>query len=320
MTNELTRIQRTKTDIMRGLHIIYGFNFEQPYRAVKVCGSTTVKALEKAVCADKDDVVVALVSDGSMHPSYKAVSLSPYHSQGFEIETAKRIFRIPSVSFWKAFSDFNSKKEFSEARSWHDSEIIVVAQSSSFFFNRINEDKYRARIANVTDLKSTEMRYKVVETTKRSYGTEISLRERTDKCRTCNMTAYERNSESVSDCIDKSGFLVKLYRDELKKRSEERKAELKKAEFMKEDFSARVTTLREVINMKKAMLADTLRNASTAKELEYVRDNISYWHGLLDLFRDFEEFESNIKNKSFASIKDCDAHYNRILKYAMSEI
>lgn len=317
MTNALTNLQRTKREVMKGLHAVYGFNFEKPYRAVEVCGSTTVKALEKAVCADKDDVVVALVAEGSFKPHYNAVELSPYYAQGFDIEKAKRIFTTKNVNFANAFGNFYSKRSFSDARSAYDAKIIVVAQNKDCFFNRCNTEAFQTRLINKALPKSVGVRYQITErSAERSYGTSFSMRTYDRNDCVVHATAYKDKGQTVEDYIDKSGFLVYLYREELRKRAEKRKAMLAKSAFLAKDFSERVIVLREVVNARKNALAESLAKASTVEDVRKVRDAISYWHGLIDIMQDFEEFEKNVKNKSFASIAECDALYNSILKNA----
>lgn len=314
MTNELTNLQQTKTDLMKGLHLVYGFNFEQPYRVAKVCGSTTVRALEKSVCADKNDKVVALVKDGQC---YKAVVLTPYASQGFDIEKPRAIHCARGISWWKAFDTYCFKRSFSDARANCDAEIIVVAQDVKFFFNHTDTEKYASRVANRTNSasKSVDVRYKLIEVEEHTYGTDLVFTS--DGNHIHYATARPKDNETVTDVLDKSGYYVRAYREALKKRANERRAEIKRAEVQRTDFSSKITTLREVIKARRELLANELHNATTAKDLEAVRDSLSFWGGLLDIVRDFEEFEQNAKDKSFASVEASEALYNRILKKAM---
>ena len=310
MTNALTELQKTKTDVMRGLHAVYGFNFEKPYRVAKIDGSTTVKAMRTAVDADDTyDMVVALVKDWR---SYNAVALSPHYTQGFEIDKANRIYSIKGISSGRAFGGFYTKKAFTDARTSYDAETIVIAQNTKYFFSNSDARKYSARFVNNTHAKEMGIRYEIIKTIEHSHRTNIEFKRLGDNAMA---TTFYNSAEGM----DKSGYLVSLYRDDLKKRAEQRRADIKKAEFAKHDYSDRVTTLREVINTKKNLLADELHKATTTKDLRVVRDKLTYWHGLIDLMEDFERFEENIRNKSFASIEACDALYNSILKNAIEK-
>lgn len=322
MTNELTELTKTKRGLMRGLHLVYDFNFEKPYRVAKVCTPTTVGAMRKAVAADKNDIVVALApSNWFKSDNISAVELDPLYSQGFDTDRAGTLRRY-GINSRDAFDNYYTKKDFSEKRSASNFHIIVVAQSREYFFYNTNSEAFKSRRENASDSNETpvRIRHRVVKTINRSYGREFEYcridANRYDK--NVHFTIYHDDDEVLTDIMDKSGYLIKSYRDALHKRAEDRKAEIKKQEFLKMDYSDRIVTLREVIRTKQNALADALRFANTSKALEKVRDDLSYWNGLLDVMRDFEEFVENVENKSFASIEACDALYNRILNNAIN--
>lgn len=321
MANELTEITKAKRDLMRGLHLVYGFNFEKPYRVAKVCTPTTIGAMRKAVAADKDDTVVVLGSARYYSTDVCAVELDPLYAQGFDIDRARNIRKYGLISSY-SFDNYFEKKQFTEKRQEYNSSLIVIAQSRKFQFRYTNPDEFKARKQNITDSKSepTNIRQRIIKIEDYSYGLVIEYRrmDANAKYKTDCVTAYPDDDEKVTDLIDKSGYLVKAYRNALRKRAEERRAEIKRQEVLKMDFSGRVTTLREVINAKQNALADALRFASTSEALEKVRDNLSNWHGLLSMMRDFEEFADNVENKTFNSIEACDALYNRILNNAVN--
>lgn len=326
MANELTEITKAKKDLMRGLHLVYGFNFEKPYRVAKVCTPTTIGAMRKAVAADKDDTVVVLApswrhsatepKDWLVSTTIYAVELDPMFPQGFDVTRAGELRRYECRTI-NAFDYYFEKKDFTEARQNYNSAVIVIAQARKLQFRYTNPDKFKARKQNKTDGKDepTNIRQRIIRIEDHSYGLVIEYRRMDTNAnyKTDCVTAYPDDDEKVTDLIDKSGYLVKTYRNALKKRAEERRAEIKRQEVLKMDLSGRVTTLREVITRKQNALADALRFASTSTDLEKVRNDLCYWHGLLDTMRDFEEFVDNVENKSFSSVGACDALYNRIL-------
>lgn len=331
MANELTNITKAKKDLMRGLHLVYGFNFEKPYRVAKVCTPTTIGAMRKAVAADKNDTVVVLASAryySAIQPerwitstNICAVELDPYAPQGFDIDRARNLRRY-DITTANAFDYYYEKKQFTEKRQDYDSAVIIIAQSRDFKFCYTNPTEFAIRQKNAIDSKDEprDIRHKIIETTDRSYGLVIEYCriDMNTNCKTNHITAYPDDNETITDLIDKSGYLVKTYRNALKKRADDRRAELKRQEFLKMDYSNRIVTLREVITRKQNALADALRYANTSKALRKVSEDISYWHGLISIMEDFEEFTDKIENKSFASIEACDALYNRILDNAIN--
>lgn len=331
MANELTNITKAKKDLMRGLHLVYGFNFEKLYRVAKVCTPTTIGAMRKAVAADKNDTVVVLASAryySAIQPErwitstdVCAVELDPIYAQGFDTDRARNIRRY-GLTTANSFDNYYEKKQFTEKRQEYNSAVIVIAQSREFQFCSTNPTEFKIRRQNALNGKDEprDIRHRILGTTDHSYGLVIEYC-RMDKNTYGNhdyVTAYPDENETITDLIDKSGYLVKPYRNALKKRADDRRAEIKRQEFLKMDYSNRIVTLREVITRKQNALADALRFASTSKALRKIGEDISYWHGLVDIMEDFEEFADKVENKSFASIEACDALYNRILDNAIN--
>lgn len=318
MANELTTLTKTKKDLMRGLHLAYGFNFEKPYRVAKVCGSTTIKALKKSVCADKDDIVVALVPLTAIDTTMAAVELSPYYSQGFDVDGGRKAIHSNGITIYNAFDYFYYKKDFTDRRTDPRINIIVIAQSRTLTFRYTDPEECKARLNNTAPFRDKGSRYKILASEEWDHWTSYIIRKCDGKAQKGSISVSKSGDESLTDYLDKSGYDVRLYRADLKRRVDEYKAEIKRQEVLRMDYSDRVVTLREIIKAKRETLADALRVADTLKALEKVRDDLSYWDGLLDIMRDFEKFAEDVENKSFTSTRACDALYNRILNKAFN--
>lgn len=133
------------------------------------------------------------------------------------------------------------------------------------------------------------------------------------------MTTYENKKNLLSDrpndagdLIDKSGYLLRERREDLKRRAAALRAEREKAAFLAADNSAKVEELRGMIEARKNELVRQLQQATTAEAVREVEKALCSWKGLGGIMGDFERFERNSAAKKYASIEEADRVYNGI--------
>lgn len=300
-TNEAKKaLLRENKYALRGLHDVFGFDFEKPHDIIFLRGTFTVGKVKKIAAsagyADKSEIVLLLKAEkgywtDELHvakligDSVKIGFNAPWY-HGKSLKTSDR-----------AFDTFYAKKSFEELRKNENVVVYIVCQKRDFL--RLKEKEYIDREDRYTfDCRWTG-HYNITSCT-------------TNKVYELSLDSYRK--ERIEDVFDRSGYFVKYKRDDLKRRAAKLRAEREKAAYAETDNSEKISTLLALIGKRQAELVNRLSAATTSEALRAVEKSISYFSGFAGIVADFETFQRKTINKEYPSITASENAYNRLLE------
>lgn len=302
---------------LRGLHNIYGFDFQQPHTVLYMAGNYTVKKIEKAAAAagygTDAEIVLLTRSNGrrAWNRDFSVVEIRNGKAETDFSDAVRASFNYQLIPF----DYFYCKGSFEEVRKDADAETYVFIQKREFLKK---PEKKPVDFSQRFHL--AQVRYSWTSNGSKKYVSSLELYETTTDGkrkieygeRSRYYAAFSNRQEDTGELIDKSGYLLQERREDLKRRAAKLRAERAKAAFMAADNSAKVEELRGMIEARKNELVQQLQQATTAEAVREVEKALCTWKGLGGIMSDFERFERNSAAKKYASIEEADKVYNGI--------
>ena len=289
---------RENPKALQFLHEAKQFDFEKDFLILKIENHFThnaiKKEIEKYISGDYEAaILLKRATDYSTHDELYYVDMNLYRFYPLREDRG--------LPYWKYNIDwFFSIGDFEDVRKKKTDHIFVIAQSTKHLVPK-EESK--------TDF---SQRF-ILEGVKRAgdgrgntYISELHL-IRTNGSNSeftfyPNKTFYPAlgRENVLENIIDKSGYILTLRRNDLKRRAAALKADREKNRFLESDFSKENAVLHEKIEtVKKTMAEKTLqtRTYDDAKKLDEAI-NIFRW-----LMMYTETHDEKIKNKTFSSVQ-----------------
>ena len=303
---ELTTINAR---MLQGLHIRYGFDFEGVYFLERIEGAFTAKKVFDTFAnfEARDFQIVFLVSDRrrACYASNELRAVKYTAASGFDVKTESM--------FSCGLDNFYCKKDFEECRKHADTVTYLLMQRRDLLKPVKPATDPRSRL-DVT----TGERYTVCTPPDIFYYSDIygnryfkacTLRNGNKRYNLINTTGRKVD---IDYFMDKSGYIVALYRSNLARRAAASKADTQKARYAATDNTALIEALREKIKATKAAAVNAFERANTAADLKRFEMALTYYRGFTCCVNDFEDLEKKEAVKWYSSQNIFCAVYNRI--------
>lgn len=304
---------------LRGLHVIAGYDFEKPFSVRRFeCPVTVARILKEAGASESmNDLCVSLLihipkSNDNWYRDFRCVTVDRFGKAEIEISHAAWVdFRIDY---------FSSKSDFEEKRKNPDCVIYAIIQKKEFL-RKYTPKAYdlgdRFRLVPGEERKWTDGKgFHGVSaiTVQRMDASGQNLEISRQKIYFGGRVSNEKNLVSVSDFIDKSGYLLPWRRDELKRRALELRKEKEKAAYLQTDNSGKIEEIAARIEKVKKALAGEVLRAVNYDDVCKVARRLGHCKGLASVVNHFELFQNYTVEKRFSSIASSEAKYQEIVK------
>lgn len=301
---------------LRGLHVIAGYDFEKPFSVFKFsCPVTVARVLkETGAAGSMADLCVCLLihepgSEWGTHRDFHCVAVDKFGKINISINRAAWIE-----------SEINyccNKSHFEDKRKCPDSVLYAIIQKKEFLRPCTPKgidlfDRFRlvpGKETRWTDGKGFRGVSDI--TVKRLDASGESVEIKRQKLYSGGFASNENNPRTVSDFIDKSGYLLPWRRDEMKRRALALRKEKERAAFLQTENGEKVRELAARIETAKIIISKKILAASDYDSLCKV-SSLAGWNGLASAVRHFETFRERVANKSFSSIAAFDREFQYI--------
>ena len=303
---------RAVPNALRGLHDAFGFDFEQSFTILHSVIGFTVNKIQKALQAEgfsADSFAALLVYDKSW-PRWRVATL-----QRGKVQATFERHELPSwwdLGYKEPFDRFYTKGSFEELRK-AGAEVYVIAQE------RAHLRKQEAKPIDYT------ARYRVID---REWDYNRSIRlvrldSKGNKVKYSEPAHRYRETVSLSDCIDKSGYPTYDRRENLRRRAQALREERAKAAYLAIDKQQeQIEELCGLIAVRQMELVEALTVANTSQDFKAIAKAIGEygWNTFSGIVSDYETFCEKTRNKSYPSIEDSDRAYNKIKTSLLIEL
>lgn len=309
-----SEVNKANKKLLRSLHYAFGYDFEMPHDIMAFKGNYTTNAILKElkknhVNLESGKIIILDHIDGSNNNEYCASELN--HNGKVETDLANYYSRGSTTpcgfSHYQSLSKHWAKKAFEERRKCSSVEGFVIVQTETEIEMRANKNAYktefneytRYEIAPNTYAKNgVALHYRCTNTHSSIWGADIhELNSRNE------YTAYYSRGICVNnryDLVDKSGYLVNLYRQDLAKRANQLRADRAKAkadEYNTDSFVAEVTAMYEKIKSEFTNRVVNAKNRDELCEITHKFDRFAWGS------RCVENFVTKCKNKEIESVE-----------------
>lgn len=302
MNENKTLLLKENKNALQYLHKAHGFDFEKDIFIGSIAGRFTFKMVSDYITVNLGAGFVAalLIKPDETHAFKNRLHHASIKSGRFEIEKYK------GISSYKYNIDyFFAVKDFEETRKHKTERVFIIAQKKEFLLTPKNEIKIE-----------TGARYKASDVRKcgdgrgNSWIGEMKLTPATGTDENATFKPYnsfytsEKRSANINDFIDKSGFVLRFRRMDLKRRALELKAKRDAETLKNTDFSEQEKSIEKSIAAVKNFFIKKIENVKTADDARDI-DEISrkFRYLFIDLkhlnesnFRSVESKINHIKN------------------------
>lgn len=289
MNRAIKSLLKDEPQALKALNEVFHFDYNKPYQAFKIDGNTTIKQILKKVENPQDKLIVVL-----NYQNHRAFWNDRYevgiidHMERVEVDYKPHYFHAKGLETYNSKGDFRQDLKSPQTCPHH----IIIAQ-----------DKALLTAKKPIQIDYTD-RYKIDTTV--TYGGRITS---LSTGRTIEQYKHRLETEN----IDKSGYIVEYYRDNLKRRAKALKAERDKTAYIATDNTARIEELKIRIAAKKLEIIERLKAADTSEQLKEVAKSLEYWsNGYTSIVSSFEDLQKRVANKSYPSIEDFNRNYEGI--------
>lgn len=293
------------------LHHAHGFDFEKPFFLKSIPGRFTYKMVTDMITANigPEHVAAILVKPNK---SYTFERLHHVTMKGgkFHIENRRDIKR------WDYDIDyFISVGDFEKTRKQATERVYIVAQNPDFLVDPKNTFPI---VSNIRYAIAENGIRKTGDGRGNSYVSEITLRPTTGSREKGTFSPWhsfypsEKRSDDINDYIDKSGYILRFHRMDLKRRAIALKAQHDAERLEKTDFSEKEKKAAADIATVKRCLIELIENAETYKNGQRISSAATQFAYLL---HDFE----NLHDWTFRNVESKNKHFDK-MKNRVNEI
>lgn len=274
MNNAIKMLLSNERHALKALNEVFHIDFEKPYEAVLIEGKTTIKQILKSLNSADDSLILVL-----NHTTDKYIFGNRYivgvidTDESLEIEFMPHYFHAEKLDTYHMKGDFREHLKRTELCDHH----IVISQKKD-----------------------------LIQATKEPYV------DYAGRFKVPPMKCYSYVKGSKWE-LDKSGYAVEYYREELKRRAHILKADRDKAAFAAIDHTDKVKELNIRITARKLELIEMLKTAETVDAYKNIGNALNHWtNGLSNIIDSYERMKTGVEQKTYASIEKFNDHYNKI--------
>lgn len=301
------------------LHAANGFDFEKDYFIAKLEDRFTFNTVKKAIGENlAGDYTAALI----LKSKKGYYSYNKLYYIGLDLTAGKfEPLRKENLTYWGFDIDyFFGKGDFEETRKNKTDHIYIIAQRNEY----LTAPKEKTGFDPDQRFRYVPSEYgeKCGDGHGNTYINKITLMFLDGSAKQVEYKPYNHYSKdprpaSVSEVIDKSGYLIAHRRRELKRRAAVLRAEREKTAALNADFSNREKEIKAGIDSAKLHLAElalTIDSDADANAFDKTADSFRW------LMFYYNRYTENAEKKAFASISaienslnDLQARINKVM-------
>lgn len=302
----IKELKQDNKNALRYLHNGFGLDFQQPFTVVKHDGKFTAKSIINCLSKEidhfsaEDYEIVLLIR----HYDYNG-KLERQHAAVFDGE--KFYIDVPR-GYNDDIDTFYDKGDLEHTRKNKTAYLFVIAQKKEYLIDKPS---------TYPDL---TVRYRYIPTSYEKAGdgngniyySRVHIKEMHKNIDPFEWDIRYRRYKSLSEIIDKSGYLTAEYRNKLMNRVRAYKSHKRKNEFLATDYSETVKELDGIFDGLKTEIAITVKNITTysqARLLEKAVDNFAW--GLSY----FTTYRKRIAEKEYDSKQHAESAEQNIRSY-----
>lgn len=272
--NNTKKLLSINSKALQGLHAFAGYDFTKDYTCIYSKNNFTAKSIYKVTGGQ--DAVLLVQPD----VTYEKIHLVKFNAKTLTFEQ----LRFVNFKYWDFdFSYFFTKGDFEENRKGKAKYYFIIFQNPEHIqpvkaektidttqrFKTINESHkntcydtcYYNGVEYITTIYLQESggSSKIFEYNKHGMYVDRSI------CRSNDIRYY----------IDKSGYIVNIRRDELKRKAENLRAERNKIQAQKADFSEEENAIKQRIETVKKYLSTEILKITNTEQADQIEKNIS---------------------------------------------
>ena len=290
------------------LHNANGFDFEKEYFIAKLEGRFTYNMVKKALAENMTGDYTAAVM---LKPDKKHYSNDRLYYIGLDQAAGKFEPLRNAFPYWEYQIDyFFSKGDFEETRKNKTDHIYIIAQKNEYLRTEKKSNSFdpNQRFRYIP----SEYGEKCGDGHGNTWINKITLMLLDGSAKRVEYSTYSKYSKdprpaSVSEVIDKSGYLIAHRRRELKNAAAALRAEREKAAALAADFSEKEKEIKTGIDNAKLHLAEmalAIENDDDAKALDKAADSFRW------LMFYYNRHNEKAANKQFSSIAAIESSLN----------
>ena len=270
-------------DALQDLHNEYGFDFTKDYFARIINGKFTQNSIKKEFNIDFDNSVVVVVS---LAENYKRFCVARL--------TESNIILPKSNAFSSRLSNFYAKSDFEDYRKTAK-QTLLIAQTK----DNLTETKKRY---SAYDKKPTDLlqRFNYYDENNHDYGIIPKESRKIWDNKIMGRSMYSYNY--FCPVLDKSGYILNIKQDDLKRSAERLRAERNKARYNNmQNIDDMILKCENAIRAKRDYITELLKVAETIEEVTTIEEKLSHWSGLGSCITDLSRIKKGVKNEGFSS-------------------
>lgn len=301
-------INKAGNTILRTLYIEKGYTYNNPVAFFEINGPFTInqvkKVAEMAGFNVYTSLITLLVKNPHFNDEYDIATLTT----GDTVNTDFNYVWFDRKEYGARVHRYICKGAFNENRKKENAHTFIICQLKDYIAKPEKKP---------VDIYS---RFNVVEVHKwcKEYGGTSYIGDidttRTDAAgqKWTYKKTFKGAATRLDEVIDKSGYIVDIRRDELKRRANGLRSERAKNAYIETNNAAKIEELRNMIEAKKADIIQALNGADNAAELEKICEKLNTWRGLPAIIKDFERLEAADAEKKYNSVESFEKNYTYI--------
>lgn len=295
------------------LHHAHGFNFEKPFFLGSFSGRFTYKMVANMITANIGPEYTAALL---VKPDKKGYAFTKLH----HVTMNRSKFTLPDRSKCKMWNfdidEFFGVGDFERTRKTATERVYIVAQKPEYIVTpkntipiesntryRINAESWRGGITKSGDGRGNTWISEIVLKTTDGKRGNVTFKP------WGSFYPNEKRSDDINDYIDKSGYIVRFRRMDLKRRALALKAQHNAERLESTDFSERKKKAVADIAAVKRYLIGLIENAETydaAAAIDRAAGDFRY------LMMDFDRMET----ATFASVESKNRYFDSMAERA----
>lgn len=306
----IKKLLKRNRGIFRTIHAVWGFDFEKPFTAYHINGNYTVNQILKLTQEKHtpDAKILLLTCDASHNwrKDLHAVTVDRFGEIDIE-------FKIPWKTGGRALDIFYRKSDFEETRKSKTAETFIILQERKYLIDTSKKPRDLSKRYKYIPMEHGE---KMSDGRGSSWYYRIKLKTLDENGATFEydfdtLARYnDYKTNNIFDIIDKSGYLLTIKREDLKRRAKALKAQREKDAYNKTENGAKVEELAEAIETAKKEILKSLEEAKTSSDIDRIGKKIYF--DFSHILRAFERYKERTEAKTYNSIAEAENAYNDI--------
>lgn len=288
MNRAIKKLLNDEPRALKAINETFNIDWNKPFQALKIDGKTTINQILKKIDNSKDSLILVLNYIGSGYNANNYCAALIDCAGCVIIEEGYHKFHLYAQkldTYWRK-SDFKDHLKYADVSPFH----VVIVQDKQYLTN-----------PKKPTIDYSERYMKDPSETWRNRLIRLSD----------GITFDQYYHDTKKDLLDKSGYIVEHFRDDLKRRAKALKAEREKAVVDSIDFSKQIEELNIRITAKKLELIEQLKNANTSDDIRKISEALkTYGNGLSNIMESFERMKTRVNSKDYLSIESFNRHYN----------